>query len=211
MQSHGKCQGFWCLFGYQQQQNQFTNTTATECRQQAHCASVPGFVSVDFGKLLCAFHNPVVQILCFQPMSVPSFFCSIYSSDEDDEDIEMCDHDYDGLLPKSGKRHLGKTRWTREEVTSRFNQEPVMGENRNCSSVACACVKTLGVFPLPCRTEGSPHPQLCQYVPSATCFWIICCSLCIPSFPFVLCLLISHSGASPLYPFSLYLNKSFVL
>nr|KAF6462577.1 MYB proto-oncogene, transcription factor [Molossus molossus] len=40
---------------------------------------------------------------------------SIYSSDEDDEDIEMCDHDYDGLLPKSGKRHLGKTRWTREE------------------------------------------------------------------------------------------------
>ncbi|XP_033619051.1 transcriptional activator Myb [Fukomys damarensis] len=41
--------------------------------------------------------------------------CSIYSSDEDDEDIEMCDHDYDGLLPKSGKRHLGKTRWTREE------------------------------------------------------------------------------------------------
>nr|XP_012594931.1 transcriptional activator Myb isoform X4 [Microcebus murinus] len=41
--------------------------------------------------------------------------CSIYSSDEDDEDFEMCDHDYDGLLPKSGKRHLGKTRWTREE------------------------------------------------------------------------------------------------
>ncbi|XP_037700089.1 transcriptional activator Myb isoform X5 [Choloepus didactylus] len=40
---------------------------------------------------------------------------SIYSSDEDDEDIEMCDHDYDGLLPKSGKRHMGKTRWTREE------------------------------------------------------------------------------------------------
>uniref|UniRef100_A0A9L0IUG7 Transcriptional activator Myb n=1 Tax=Equus asinus TaxID=9793 RepID=A0A9L0IUG7_EQUAS len=40
---------------------------------------------------------------------------SIYSSDEDDEDLEMCDHDYDGLLPKSGKRHLGKTRWTREE------------------------------------------------------------------------------------------------
>ncbi|XP_051031337.1 transcriptional activator Myb [Phodopus roborovskii] len=40
---------------------------------------------------------------------------SIYSSDEDDEDVEMCDHDYDGLLPKSGKRHLGKTRWTREE------------------------------------------------------------------------------------------------
>ncbi|XP_057263913.1 transcriptional activator Myb isoform X1 [Pezoporus wallicus] len=42
-------------------------------------------------------------------------FCSIYSSDDDDEDVEMYDHDYDGLLPKTGKRHLGKTRWTREE------------------------------------------------------------------------------------------------
>ncbi|XP_074043745.1 transcriptional activator Myb isoform X5 [Macrotis lagotis] len=41
--------------------------------------------------------------------------CSIYSSDEDEEDMEMYDHDYDGLLPKTGKRHLGKTRWTREE------------------------------------------------------------------------------------------------
>ncbi|XP_075302795.1 transcriptional activator Myb isoform X8 [Opisthocomus hoazin] len=40
---------------------------------------------------------------------------SIYSSDDDEEDIEMYDHDYDGLLPKAGKRHLGKTRWTREE------------------------------------------------------------------------------------------------
>ncbi|XP_061479901.1 transcriptional activator Myb isoform X3 [Rhineura floridana] len=41
--------------------------------------------------------------------------CSIYSSDDEDEDLEVYDHDYDGLLPKSGKRHLGKTRWTREE------------------------------------------------------------------------------------------------
>ncbi|KAM4694608.1 transcriptional activator Myb isoform 2-T2 [Discoglossus pictus] len=39
---------------------------------------------------------------------------SIYSSEDDDEDIEMYEHDYDGLLSK-GKRHLGKTRWTREE------------------------------------------------------------------------------------------------
>uniref|UniRef100_A0A803Y8J3 Transcriptional activator Myb n=1 Tax=Meleagris gallopavo TaxID=9103 RepID=A0A803Y8J3_MELGA len=39
----------------------------------------------------------------------------IYSSDDDEEDVEMYDHDYDGLLPKAGKRHLGKTRWTREE------------------------------------------------------------------------------------------------
>ncbi|XP_077208241.1 transcriptional activator Myb isoform X6 [Paroedura picta] len=41
--------------------------------------------------------------------------CSIYSSDDEDEDIEVYDHDYDGLLSKTGKRHLGKTRWTREE------------------------------------------------------------------------------------------------
>ncbi|KAM6270911.1 transcriptional activator Myb isoform 2-T2 [Spheniscus humboldti] len=40
---------------------------------------------------------------------------SIYSSDDDEEDVEMYDHDYDGLLPRTGKRHLGKTRWTREE------------------------------------------------------------------------------------------------
>ncbi|CAL8393896.1 unnamed protein product [Arctogadus glacialis] len=40
---------------------------------------------------------------------------SVYSSEEDDEEIEMYDHDYDGPLAKSGKRHLGKTRWTREE------------------------------------------------------------------------------------------------
>ncbi|XP_039425786.1 transcriptional activator Myb isoform X3 [Corvus cornix cornix] len=40
---------------------------------------------------------------------------SIYSSDDDEEDVEVYDHDYDGLLPKTGKRHLGKTRWTREE------------------------------------------------------------------------------------------------
>ncbi|XP_073527387.1 transcriptional activator Myb isoform X2 [Phyllobates terribilis] len=39
---------------------------------------------------------------------------SIYSSEEEDDDIEMYEHDYDGLLSK-GKRHLGKTRWTREE------------------------------------------------------------------------------------------------
>ncbi|KAM3861292.1 transcriptional activator Myb [Diretmus argenteus] len=40
---------------------------------------------------------------------------SVYSSEEDDEEIELYDHDYDGSLAKAGKRHLGKTRWTREE------------------------------------------------------------------------------------------------
>uniref|UniRef100_A0A8C5S5Y4 Transcriptional activator Myb n=1 Tax=Laticauda laticaudata TaxID=8630 RepID=A0A8C5S5Y4_LATLA len=40
---------------------------------------------------------------------------SIYSSEDEDEDVDLYDHDYDGLLPKGGKRHLGKTRWTREE------------------------------------------------------------------------------------------------
>ncbi|XP_019751814.1 transcriptional activator Myb isoform X1 [Hippocampus comes] len=38
---------------------------------------------------------------------------SVYSSEEDEE--ETYDHDYDGSLAKPGKRHLGKTRWTREE------------------------------------------------------------------------------------------------
>ncbi|KAF7643360.1 hypothetical protein LDENG_00240740 [Lucifuga dentata] len=40
---------------------------------------------------------------------------SVYSSEEDDEETEMYEHDYDGSLAKAGKRHLGKTRWTREE------------------------------------------------------------------------------------------------
>ncbi|XP_062324070.1 transcriptional activator Myb isoform X2 [Osmerus eperlanus] len=40
---------------------------------------------------------------------------SVYSSEEEDDEIEMYDHDYDGPLAKAGKRHLGKTRWTREE------------------------------------------------------------------------------------------------
>ncbi|KAI4897329.1 hypothetical protein NFI96_015474 [Prochilodus magdalenae] len=40
---------------------------------------------------------------------------SVYSSDEDEEDVEIYDHDYDAPLAKTGKRHLGKTRWTREE------------------------------------------------------------------------------------------------
>lgn len=41
---------------------------------------------------------------------------SVYSSEEDEEETEMYEHDYDGTLAKAGKRHLGKTRWTREEV-----------------------------------------------------------------------------------------------
>ncbi|KAK5903659.1 hypothetical protein CgunFtcFv8_007419 [Champsocephalus gunnari] len=40
---------------------------------------------------------------------------SVYSSEEDEEENEMYEHDYDGALAKAGKRHLGKTRWTREE------------------------------------------------------------------------------------------------
>ncbi|XP_077409556.1 transcriptional activator Myb isoform X1 [Vanacampus margaritifer] len=40
---------------------------------------------------------------------------SVYSSEEDEEEAETYDHDYDGSLAKPGKRHLGKSRWTREE------------------------------------------------------------------------------------------------
>ncbi|KAJ8008706.1 hypothetical protein DPEC_G00081200 [Dallia pectoralis] len=39
----------------------------------------------------------------------------VYSSDEDEDDMELYEHDYDGPLAKAGKRNLGKTRWTREE------------------------------------------------------------------------------------------------
>ncbi|XP_061756674.1 transcriptional activator Myb isoform X2 [Nerophis ophidion] len=40
---------------------------------------------------------------------------SVYSSEEDEEEAELYEHDYDGMMAKPGKRHLGKTRWTREE------------------------------------------------------------------------------------------------
>ncbi|XP_070705648.1 transcriptional activator Myb isoform X2 [Pempheris klunzingeri] len=40
---------------------------------------------------------------------------SVYSSEEDEEENEMYEHDYDGSMAKTAKRHLGKTRWTREE------------------------------------------------------------------------------------------------
>uniref|UniRef100_A0A8C9NBB5 Transcriptional activator Myb n=1 Tax=Serinus canaria TaxID=9135 RepID=A0A8C9NBB5_SERCA len=50
-----------------------------------------------------------------RPRTAPARPAPIYSSDDDEEDVEVYDHDYDGLLPKTGKRHLGKTRWTREE------------------------------------------------------------------------------------------------
>uniref|UniRef100_A0AAZ3RTA1 Transcriptional activator Myb n=1 Tax=Oncorhynchus tshawytscha TaxID=74940 RepID=A0AAZ3RTA1_ONCTS len=39
----------------------------------------------------------------------------VTGSEEDEEDIEMYEHDYDGPLAKEAKRHQGKTRWTREE------------------------------------------------------------------------------------------------
>lgn len=51
------------------------------------------------------------------PFSLP-LSCSVYSSEEDEEETELYEHDYDGSLTKTGKRHLGKTRWTREEVTT---------------------------------------------------------------------------------------------
>lgn len=100
-----------------------SNTRATDCRMQSCGASFQSFISITIGKMmrsLCArFGIQECKPSSFSPRLPPSYFRSIYSSDEDDDDIEMCDHDYDGLLPKSGKRHLGKTRWTREEVTNK--------------------------------------------------------------------------------------------
>uniref|UniRef100_A0A7N8XNH9 Transcriptional activator Myb n=1 Tax=Mastacembelus armatus TaxID=205130 RepID=A0A7N8XNH9_9TELE len=43
------------------------------------------------------------------------FLYNVYSSEEDEDETEMYEHDYDGSIAKTGKRHLGKTRWTREE------------------------------------------------------------------------------------------------
>ncbi|MEE6475745.1 hypothetical protein FKM82_010849 [Ascaphus truei] len=58
---------------------------------------------------------PCNWIVCRASVQVCSLsLCSIYSSEDEDDDIEMYEHDYDGLLSK-GRRHLGKTRWTREE------------------------------------------------------------------------------------------------
>lgn len=73
------------------------------------------------------FENRQVLIICLsivllffmQPppfLNVSCSVCSVYSSEEDEEETEMYEHDYDGTLAKAGKRHLGKTRWTREEV-----------------------------------------------------------------------------------------------
>lgn len=65
----------------------------------------------------------LVLLLFMQPAFVKFQFLwlcgSVYSSEEDEEETEMYEHDYDGSLAKAGKRHLGKTRWTREEVHTR--------------------------------------------------------------------------------------------
>lgn len=59
------------------------------------------------------FHTACV---CLLNSNFSVSLCSVYSSEEDEEETEMYEHDYDGSLAKAGKRHLGKTRWTREEV-----------------------------------------------------------------------------------------------
>lgn len=64
--------------------------------------------------LHCYFHT-VAPFCSFYSPSL-SRVGSVYSSEEDEEENEMYEHDYDGALAKAGKRHLGKTRWTREEV-----------------------------------------------------------------------------------------------
>lgn len=62
-----------------------------------------------------AFHT-VTTSSCKRFVSLSLDVSSVYSSEEDEEETEMYEHDYDGSLAKTGKRHLGKTRWTREEV-----------------------------------------------------------------------------------------------
>ncbi|KAI2649620.1 Transcriptional activator Myb [Labeo rohita] len=57
----------------------------------------------------------IVLHVCLCSILIGREPASVYSSDEDDDDVEIYDHDYDGPHAKTGKRHLGKTRWTREE------------------------------------------------------------------------------------------------
>lgn len=72
------------------------------------------------------FHYPTLSPFTQAPPHFKCCFlsfcvcvCSLYSSEDDEEETEMYEHDYDGSLPKAGKRQLGKTRWTREEVRTR--------------------------------------------------------------------------------------------
>lgn len=62
------------------------------------------------------------RTILFHTFSISLSVCSVYSSEEDEEETEMYEHDYDGALAKAGKRHLGKTRWTREEVRAKTPQ-----------------------------------------------------------------------------------------
>ncbi|XP_023662405.1 transcriptional activator Myb [Paramormyrops kingsleyae] len=62
-----------------------------------------------YRRILAASHRFLTLMMARRPRH------SVYSSDEEDDDVELYDHDYDGPVPKSGKRHLGKTRWTRDE------------------------------------------------------------------------------------------------
>lgn len=73
----------------------------------------------------------ILSAIYCTPISLSSshaffFSSSVYSSDEDDDDVEIYDHDYDGPHAKTGKRHLGKTRWTREEVCFSYKNKNII-------------------------------------------------------------------------------------
>lgn len=53
--------------------------------------------------------------------SSPFLLISVYSSDDDDEETELNGLDFDVPVTKNGKRSVGKTRWTREEVRKGSN------------------------------------------------------------------------------------------
>lgn len=136
----------------------------------------------------------------------------------------MCDHDYDGLLPKSGKRHLGKTRWTREEVTNHviktWNRPRVYQFMKKNVSAKLQVLKLISwpfeVLPWPAqgRMLTSHHSPNVYTVPSASKLFIVlwmsppshfrfhlCFSLCLfcscPSAALLLTTFLSPVKASP--------------
>lgn len=109
----------------------------------------------------------------------------------------MCDHDYDGLLPKSGKRHLGKTRWTREEVNNHviktWDKPRVCQFMKKMLQLNYRCSNSLAWAYAPCWTRSTPHACAIQsssklfvvlWISRPQCMFHLCFSLPFLLLPF---------------------------
>lgn len=116
----------------------------------------------------------------------------------------MCDHDYDGLLPKSGKRHLGKTRWTREEVNNHviktWDKPRVCQFMKKMLQLNYRCSNSLAWAYAPCWTRSTP-PRVRHTV----LFQTLCSSLNFPSSVYVSSVFLSTFSALALLHNSLLL------